>query len=321
MTNRCHKCVSPCTLHLNIENAQHPALKHFEKTNNTYYWILVKHCLASGIKCACILKFINYFICSIFLEYCDRNHINCFDVSLLTISLGFQNDHPELYCFFIIIFFIYYITCIITNVCAIFIISMAYFSEICTETGYPQESDKFAIVTPPGADPDDLSSSIRLRPGENIILEMANTPFSFSLLDLAYTATVNNRVRITFTSESNKQELVLNVSISSHLDSHYYIWWADDMNVHFLCSLLLDLLMQLMGSVIYMMLRQSPFLWGERMQDEFVISLPQCVAQVILLYNNLIYFLLYWDQFYLLVRILSFFMTNVYIYMIGFCNG
>ena len=97
------------------------------------------------------------------------------------------------------------------------------FSEVCIETEYPKESDEFAIVTPPGTDSDDLPSSIRLRPGENIIIEMANTPLSFSLLDIAYTATMNNRVRITFTSESNKQELVLNVSISYHIDSHYYI--------------------------------------------------------------------------------------------------
>ena len=93
---------------------------------------------------------------------------------------------------------------------------MIYFSaEVCpygTETRFPQQSDQFDIMTPPGTSSDDLTSGILFNEGDNIMIRMAEEPLSFFLLDLTYMATVATRVRIRFTAASNKQPVVLLVS-------------------------------------------------------------------------------------------------------------
>ena len=94
---------------------------------------------------------------------------------------------------------------------------MIYFSvEICpygTLTRFPQEEEEFEFMTPPGTSSGDLTSGIPFNQGDNIMIRMANAPFSFFLLDLKYFATVRTRVRIRFTPASNRQPEVFLVSL------------------------------------------------------------------------------------------------------------
>ena len=63
MTNKLHEFVPPFTLYLNIQNAQNPARKHFEKTN-----ITEMAGIAVSTVCAIVLPYIFVAIKAIMLK-------------------------------------------------------------------------------------------------------------------------------------------------------------------------------------------------------------------------------------------------------------